>query len=467
MAFQRHALSPDTRRKQDTTESILGKTLPASIEAEKSVLAAILLNDENLTLVSDNLRAEDFYHKPHQIIYQALLELGQASKKTDLVVIQDHLETKKLLEAAGGIVYLMELQEDIPAMGLISQHAKIVKDKAILRELIYSATDIISTCYDQKVSEIDAVLDNAEKKVYQISNKLTAPTFVQLDILLKQTFKQLADVKSHREGVTGIPSGFKHFDKMTSGMQRGDLLILAARPSMGKTALALNFVTNAWRAGAKVGVFSLEMSSEQLVLRLLSAESGIPHQKIRNAMVSSEEWMSLTNHAAELAEAKIFIDDTASINIMELRAKARKLKAKEDIDFIVIDYLQLISSHGKHENRNQEISAISRALKGLAKELNLPILALSQLSRSLESRVDKRPMLSDLRESGAIEQDGDVIFFVYRDVIYNPDTDNPELTEIIIGKQRNGPVGSFHVEFKGEITRFIDIEGYSNNHHHQ
>ncbi len=244
-------------------------------------------------------------------------------------------------------------------------------------------------------------------------------------------------------------------------MQKGDLLILAARPSMGKTAFALNMALNAWHAGHSVGVFSLEMSSEQLVLRMLSSESNIPHQKIKNASVSSDEWMELTNTAAKLAEAKIFIDDTPSLNIMELRAKARKLKAQADIKLIVIDYLQLINSHVRHENRTQEISAISRGLKALAKELGIPILALSQLSRSLEGRMDKRPMLSDLRESGAIEQDGDVIFFIYRDVVYNPDTDNPELTEIIIGKQRNGPTGSFHTRFRGEVSRFEDFqEGY-------
>lgn len=440
------------------TEGILGKSLPANIDAEKSVLAAILLNDENITLVSDLLRPSDFYQQSHQIIYQALMDLSQQNQKIDLVVLQDYLDKESNLDRCGGLIYLMELQEDIPSIGLIVQHAKIVKDKAILRDLILSAADIITTCYDQKMGEIDTVLDSAEKKIYQISNKLTPPTFVQLDILLKRTFKQLADVKSHREGVTGIPSGYSVFDKMTSGMQRGDLLILAARPSMGKTALALNFLLNAWRSGSKIGFFSLEMSSEQIVLRMLSSESGIPHQKIRNAMVSADEWMTLTNYAAELAEAKIFIDDTAGINIMELRAKARKLKAKENIDLLIIDYLQLLNAgNGRYENRNQEIAMISRALKGLAKELNIPILALSQLSRSLESRVDKRPMLSDLRESGAIEQDGDVIFFVYRDVVYNPDTEDPDLTEIIIGKQRNGPVGSMYVRFKGEITKFEDI----------
>jgi replicative DNA helicase len=374
--------------------------------------------------------------------------------------LQDYLATRNFLDEIGGIGYLIELQEDIPSIGLIVQHAKIVKDKSTLRDLIHSAADIIGTCYDQNINEIDEVLDSAEKKIFQISNKLASQTFVQLDILLKKTFQHLAQVKTSREGVTGISSGFDGFDKMTSGMQKGDLLILAARPSMGKTALALNMAINAWHAGHPVGVFSLEMSSEQLVLRMLSAESNIPHQKIKNAAVSSEEWMELTNTAARLAEAKVFIDDTPSLNIMELRAKARKLRAQENVELIVIDYLQLINSHVRHENRTQEISAISRALKALAKELGIPILALSQLSRSLETRMDKRPMLSDLRESGAIEQDGDVIFFIYRDIVYNPDTEHPDLTEIIIGKQRNGPTGSFNVRFRGDVARFEDFAPY-------
>jgi len=439
-------------------EEILGKNLPISIEAERSVLAAILLNSENLTQISDILKSQDFYNSAHRIIYQAIIELSQASQNIDLVVLQDFLNQRKQLELIGGIEYLMELQEDIPSIGLIVQHAKIVKEKAVLRELIHSAADIISTCYDQDTQEIDYVLDLAERKIFQISNKMAAPTFLKLDSLLKKTFKHLADVKTCREGVTGVPSGFFHFDKMTSGMQNGDLLILAARPSMGKTALAMNMALNAWHAGFSVGIFSLEMSAEQLVLRMLSSESHIPHQKIRNALVSSEEWMELTNTAAVLAEADVFIDDTPALSIMELRAKARKLKAQHDVKLLVVDYLQLLSSNNRHENRTQEISAISRALKALAKELGIPILALSQLSRSLETRMDKRPQLSDLRESGAIEQDGDVIFFVYRDVIYNPDTENPDVTEIIIGKQRNGPVGTFEARFTGEITRFDNLE---------
>jgi len=448
----------DKRRDRSSAESVLGKSLPTSIEAEKAVLAAILLNDENLTLVSDILKPSDFHKKAHQSIFHAILDLAQSNKKIDLVVLQDALESKQLLTEIGGIGYLMELQEDIPSMGLIVQHAKIVKDKAILRDLITSAADIITTCYDQNIQEIDTVLDAAEKKIFQIANKLAAPTFVQIDVLLKKTFQELAKVKTLRQGLTGVTSGFSAFDQMTSGMQRGDLLILAARPSMGKTALALNIALNAWHSGHAVGIFSLEMSAEQLVLRMLSTESQIPHQKIRNAMVSSDEWVGLTNTAAKLAEAKMFIDDSPSINIMELRAKARKLKAQENIQLLIVDYLQLINSHQRHENRNQEISAISRALKSLAKELDVPVLALSQLSRSLEARMDKRPMLSDLRESGAIEQDGDVIFFIYRDVVYNPDTEYPDIAEIIIGKQRNGPVGAFNVRYQGDITCFFDVK---------
>jgi replicative DNA helicase len=444
---------------QRPADAILGKRLPSSVEAEKSVLAAILLNDENITLVADILKPTDFVLKQHSIIYQAILDLAHANKKLDVLVLQDYLEAKKMLEVSGGLTYLMELQEDIPSIGLIVQHAKIVKNKAILRDLINSAADIISTCYDQDLDQIEGVLDLAEKKIFQISNKLAPTTFIQLDILLKKTFQNLAQVKNSREGVTGITSGFIKFDEMTSGMQNGDLLILAARPSMGKTALALNMALNAWHSGANIGIFSLEMSAEQLVLRMLSSESQIPFQKIRNATVSSEEWMDLTNTAAALAEAKIFIDDTPALSILELRAKARKLKAKENIQLLVIDYLQLINTSGRHENRTQEISAISRSLKALAKELNIPVLALSQLSRSLEGRMDKRPMLSDLRESGAIEQDGDVIFFIYRDVIYNPETDNPNIAELIVGKQRNGPTGVCHIKFSGEITRFYDVSG--------
>ncbi len=442
------------------------KGLPASIEAERAVLSAILLNEENLGLVSDSLTPNDFYVPAHKLVYQGIVDLSRSGQKIDLVTLQDLLATRNELEEVGGVVGLVELQEDLPAIGMAAQHAKIVKDKSLLRHLITSSTEIISSCYESTGQDLAGLLDGAEKKIFQISNNLSQKAFVPIADVLKGTFKRLAQLSSRRDGITGITTGFNAFDKMTSGMQKGDLIILAARPSMGKTALMLNIALNACHAGAAIGVFSLEMSSEQLVLRMLSSESRIPHHYIRNATITSDEWMDLTNTAARLAEAKIFIDDTASISIMELRAKARRLKAKYNIEMLVIDYLQLISGDGgKYENRTQEISVISRALKALAKELDIAVLAASQLSRSLETRVDKRPLLSDLRESGAIEQDGDVIFFIYRDVVYNRDTEHPDLTELIIGKQRNGPTGTVKVRFVGELTKFEDLPEHDGAHH--
>ena len=297
-------------------------------------------------------------------------------------------------------------------------------------------------------------MDGAEKTIFNISNKRTDQNFVQLNIWLKKTFQHLSDIKSNSGGLTGVTSGFSVLDKMTAGFQPGDLVILAARPSMGKTSLALNIAANAANNGASVGIFSLEMGAEQLTLRLLSTESGIGHQNIRNATITSDEWVELTNVAARLAQMPMFIDDTAGLDIMALRTKARKLKAQSGIDLLVIDYLQLLHSGKRHENRHQEVSEISRTLKALAKELGVPIIALSQLSRAVDSRMDKRPMLSDLRESGAIEQDADVIMFLYRDVVYNPDTEQPALSELIVGKQRNGPTGTVNLTFLRELTKF-------------
>lgn len=445
------------RRDRDW-RSLLGRDLPAHLEAERAVIAAILLNEQSFAGVAEILIAEDFYHLPHRVIYQAISDLSRDSKRCDVVVLHDLLASRGQLDECGGIDYLLELKEQLPAIGLAEQHARIVKEKALLRGLITASSDVISNCYDPKGRPVDAVLDLAEKNIFAVSNKISSRNFVPLGDLLKTTFKKLSEVGRHASHLTGIATGFTRFDEMTSGMQNGDLLILAARPSMGKTALALNVAVNAWRVGTPVGIFSLEMSSEQLVLRMIAAESGIAHQKIRNANISSEEWGELTNVAARMADAEIFIDDSPSLSILELRAKARRLKARHKIGLIVVDYLQLISGGERYENRTQEISMISRSLKALAKELDIPVLALSQLSRSLESRLDKRPLLSDLRESGALEQDGDVIFFIYRDVVYHPDTEHPDIAEVIIGKQRNGPTGTLHVSFDGAITRFNDLQ---------
>ena len=394
--------------------------------------------------------------KCHQVIYEVMLYLYHEHKRIDIITLQDELEKRKKLEMIGGVVYLVSLQEDIPAMGLLQQHASIIKEKAVLRELISSATDIITTCYAQNDQDIKAIVDLAENTIFQIANKRSSQSFTQINIWLKKTFKHLSDIKSHHKGITGVPAGYEQLDQLTSGFQPGEFIVLAARPSMGKTAFALNIATNSAKSNFAVGFFSLEMSAEQLTLRLLSTESGINHTNIRNATISSEEWVELTNAAAQLADKKIFIDDTPVLNIFDVRTKARKLKAQGSLDMLIIDYLQLIHTTRHYENRHQEVSDISRSLKALAKELNIPVVALSQLSRAVDSRMDKRPMLSDLRESGAIEQDADVIMFLYRDIIYNPDTDSPNVAELIIGKQRNGPTGLVYLTFKKELTRFDD-----------
>lgn len=440
------------------TEQVLKRSLPSSLQAERAVLGALLLNDEYVPIASELLKSSDFYQLSHQIIYQAIVDLWQKLKRIDLITLQDELNKTGKLEDIGGIAYLVSLQEDIPALGLLEQHAQIIKEKAVLRSLINSAAQIITHCYDQNETDIDRVLDSAEKTIFQITDKRSNQNFVQLNIWLKRTFQHLSDIKSHSKGITGIAAGFNHLDQMSSGFQKGDLIILAARPSMGKTALALSIAGNAAQSDTTVGFFSLEMSAEQLTLRLLSSESGIAHHNIRNATITSDEWIELTNVAARLAQIKIFIDDTAMLTVMELRAKARKLKAEHQLQLLVIDYLQLLHSNKRHENRHQEVSEISRSLKALAKELDIPIIALSQLSRAVDSRMDKRPMLSDLRESGAIEQDADLIMFLYRDAVYNQDTENPALSELIIGKQRNGPTGTVYLNFIRELTKFEDMQ---------
>lgn len=441
-----------------TTERTLGKRLPASAEAERAVLAALLLNDEQLSHVIERLAAHELYVPAHRTIYQAMYTLAQERKRIDIVTLQDELTKQGMLDEVGGVVFLLSLQEDIPALGLLDQHITIVKEKNVLRELIHSATQIITQCYDQKDKQLGAVLDEAEKTIFQISNRRTSQTFVQLNIWLKKTFEHLSDIKSHSKGITGIPAGYEKFDQMTSGFQKSDFVVLAARPSMGKTALALSMASYAAERHLTVGFFSLEMSAEQLTLRLLSGESGIAHHHIRNATISSDDWVQLTNVAARLADMKLFIDDTAVMTINDLRTKARKLKIEHDVQFLVIDYLQLLHGGRQYENRHQEVAEISRSLKALAKELGIPILALSQLSRAVESRMDKRPMLSDLRESGAIEQDADLIMFLYRDVVYNQDTEHPALAELIIGKQRNGPTGTVYLNYIKELTKFVDAE---------
>lgn len=455
-----------TTEQAKPVESMLGKSLPSNIDAERAILGAILLNDECYNSIADILLPSDFYMPSHKAIYQAIITLVNNNKRIDMITLQHQLEIQKEMDVAGGVIYLVGLQEDIPSVGLIEQHAQIVKNKSTLRSLINSSVSIITDCYNQHDKDIELIIDEAERRIFDVSSKTMQKDFVQLDIWLRKTFQHLASIKSSSKGVTGVSSSFEVLDTMTSGFQKGDLVILAARPSMGKTAFALNLAMNASKNSMAVGFFSLEMSAEQLTLRLLSTESGISHHSIRNATISSEEFIELTHVAADLAQMKFFIDDTAGISIMELRAKARKLKAKHGVDMIIVDYLQLLHSNKKHENRHQEVSEISRALKTLAKELEVPVIALSQLSRAVDSRVDKRPLLSDLRESGAIEQDADVIMFMYRDIVYNPETENPASAELIIGKQRNGPTGVVPLHFIRELTKFESASNTQQDSHY-
>ena len=371
-------------------EKVLGKRLPFSLEAEKAVLGAILLNDSTLSNILEMLNPNDFYTPSNKTIFQAMLNISARNQRVDIVTLQDELDKMGQLDSTGGIVYLLSLQEEIPALGLIEQHAQIIKDKSILRDLISSATQIITNCYDQNDKEIESVLDEAEKVIFQISNKRANSNFVQLNIWLKKTFQHLSDIKGNSRGITGVASGYKKLDEMTSGFQKGDFVVLAARPSMGKTALALSIAHNAGGNNTAIGFMSLEMSAEQLALRLLSCDSGVSHQNIRNATITSDEWLELTHSAGRLSQLNIFIDDTAVQSIADVRAKARKLKIEHNMQFLIIDYLQLIHSHRKHENRHQEVSDISRSLKSLAKELGIcfyiEILFITQIQIILHCR---------------------------------------------------------------------------------
>lgn len=439
------------------SEKILGKQLPASLPAEGAVLGKLLINDSKAVDVFETLNEDDFYSPENKMVFEAMKTLIQDQKRIDLITVQDQLEKTDNLQSVGGAEYLVSLQADIPHPGMIKQHTELVRDKAVLRSLINSATEIITNCYSQDEKSISEVLDKAERTIFAISQKRSSQVYVQLGVCLKKTFDHLANIKNNALGVSGIPTGFKALDKMTLGFQNGNLIVLAGRPSMGKTALGLSMAVTAACEGYPVGILSLEMSDIEICIRMLSCASGIPQQKISSSNITSDEWIRVTHAAANLGPQRIFIADSPVKTILEVRTEARKLKAENNIKLLVIDYLQLISGSGKYENRNQEVSAISRSLKSLAKELDIPIIALAQLSRALEMRGDKRPILSDLRDSGAIEQDADVIMFLYRDVVYNRETETPDMTELIIGKQRNGATGTVRLRFVGELAKFEDV----------
>lgn len=436
----------------------LDKALPHSLEGERTVLGAILIENEAFYHAAEILTEKDFYRKAHQQIFGRMEALSARGQAIDLVTLKEELSREGELESAGGAVYLTSLMDGVPRATNVPYYSQIVKEKSILRNLISSANRIIQSCFNES-EDTQAVLEGAEKSIFEISERAIRPGFEPVGEIVKTSFKTVDELAERRELVTGIPTGFVEFDELTSGLQRSDLILVAARPAMGKTSFCMNIAQHSGLTGKyTVGIFSLEMSKEQLVMRLLCGEARVDMHKLRSGFLSEKDWARLIQAVSNLSEARIFIDDTPALSVLEMRAKARRLKLEHGLDLLIVDYIQLMQGRSRFENRTQEISSISRALKALAKELDLPVVALSQLSRAPESRSDHRPQLSDLRESGALEQDADVVVFIYREEEYDPTPDNKGVAELAIGKQRNGPTGTIKLAFIKEYTRFENLE---------
>jgi len=427
------------------------------MEAEQSVLGGILIENEAINRVTEILAPEDFYRDTHRKIFNALIDLFERNEPADLVTMTNELRKKGELDAVGGASYVTSLIDSVPTAANIEYYARIVKEKAILRRLIETSTEIITQSYADR-GDVESFLDEAEKAIFEISERRVKPSFFPIKEIVKESFKTIETLFKNKDLVTGVPSGFKELDRLTSGFQPSDLIIVAGRPSMGKTALCLNIAQYAAiEAKIPVAIFSLEMSKEQLVIRMLCSEAQVEGTRLRTGYLSESDWPKLTMAAGTLSDAPIFIDDTAALSILELRAKARRLKSDHGLGMIIVDYLQLMKGRTRVESRQQEISEISRSLKALSKELNVPVIAVSQLSRKTEERTGNRPQLSDLRESGAIEQDADVILFLFREEIYNRSEENKGKAEVIIGKQRNGPIGKVDLAFLDKFTTFKDL----------
>lgn len=432
---------------------------PQNIEAEQAVLGAIFLEPSSLTLASEILIPEDFYRAAHQKIFNVMLELNDQGKAVDLITVTEALAATKLLEDTGGVSYLSELAGSVPTAANIEYYAKIVEEKSLLRRLIRTATTIAQDGYARE-DEVEALLSEAEKNIMEVSGRKNAGAFHDIKDVLVRTYDNIETMNNRVGDITGIPTGFAELDKMTAGFQRNDLIIVGARPSVGKTAFALNIAQNvATKTGENIAIFSLEMGAEQLVMRMLCAEGNIDAQRLRTGSLTDEDWGKLTMAMGSLSNAGIFIDDTPGVKITDIRSKCRRLKQEHGLGMILIDYLQLILGSGRSgENRQQEVSEISRSLKALARELKVPVIALSQLSRGVEQRQDKRPMMSDIRESGSIEQDADIVAFLYRDDYYDKESENKNIIEIIIAKQRNGPTGTVSLAFVKEYNKFVNLE---------
>lgn len=445
-------------------EVSLDKPLPQNPEAERSVLGSILIDNHAYYRVVEAIETGDFFKDAHRLIFQAMTHLIEQSRPIDILTLKEELSQRGALEQIGGSAYVSSLVDGIPDIGNVERYARIVKEKSTLRRLIVMGNKVMRAALDAP-GESGEILSEAERTIYQIAEGSIEGGFVSIDSITRKNMTAIEALNGTHGMVTGLPTGYERFDEMTSGFQNSDLIILAARPSMGKTSFMMNIAESMGipdKANTKeklysIGVFSLEMSREQIGLRILSSESGVGNHLIRSGMLSEKNWRDLAEASARIARGKIWVDDTPGIDIMEMRAKARRLKAEHSLDMIMVDYLQLMSVKGKVESRNQEISQISRGLKIIAKELNVPLLSLSQLSRRPEQRAgDHRPQLSDLRESGSIEQDADLVAFIYRDELYNRDTEDKGIAEIIISKQRNGPIGDFKLVFRNDITKFFN-----------
>ena len=443
--------------------AVAERTLPHNLEAERSVLGAILLHNDAFNLAAEVIDSKDFFRDAHRRIFEKMVTLAERNDAIDLVTLKEELGRSSELDEVGGPAYITALVDGVPRSTNVEHYARIIKEKATLRNLIFSANKILATAYAGE-DDPDLILDQAEHAIFAIADDKVREGFVSLRELAQGSLETIEKLHSRKELVTGVPTGFTDLDEMTSGLQPSDLIIIAARPSMGKTSLALNLAQHVGtKTDRTVGVFSLEMSKEQLFLRLLTAEARIDAHRMRGGFLGERDWGRLSQAIGTLSEAKIFIDDTPSIGVLEMRAKCRRLAAANGLDLVVIDYVQLMQGRGRFENRTLELGSISRSLKGLAKELRVPIVLLSQLSRAPESRSDHRPQLSDLRESGALEQDADVVAFIYREDMYmdksQPPTDAQGVAELIIAKQRNGPTGIVRLAFIREFTRFENLAG--------
>ena len=449
-----------------TDESTLIRKPPQNLEAEQSILGAVMLENSAMDRAVELITPDDFYKESHRQIFLAMIELGESGEAIDIITLPDMLKKRGELEKAGGVAYLAALVNSVPNSANIRYHCKIVREKAILRNLINTATNIVSRGYEES-RDVDDFLDEAEKVIFEIAEKKIKPSFFTMKDVVKDSFEMVERLFERKEMITGVPTGFKDLDELTAGLQPSDLIIVAGRPSMGKTAFCLNIATNvSVTKNMAVAIFSLEMAKEQLALRMLASEARIDAKQLRTGHLAQSDWNRLTASAGELSEAPIFIDDDSSLNVMEMRAKARRLKREHGLGLIIIDYLQLMRGYGNVESRQQEISDISRSLKGLAKELGCPVIALSQLNRAVETRTDRKPLLADLRESGAIEQDADVILFIYREEFYKRcdcPPDGPCMcgrrgkATVSIGKQRNGPAGvDVDLTFISKYARFED-----------